>query len=86
MSEPSVVTLRGDRFANPAEPDANVVEATEYILDLAKNGQVTGIAYAISYYDGKGHNHFCGTVSRNTVGHLFSVATRLSNQIDSEDD
>lgn len=81
----SVVGLRDRKVVNnPAEPDLKVVEALEYLLGLAKSGQITGLAYATHYFDGVGAGHYVGRVSRNTVGQIFAVATRISQAIDNE--
>jgi hypothetical protein len=80
----SVVSIKGGTINNPAEPSEEVIELLKKLLTLAEAGQVTGIAYAIHYYDGLGINGHAGIVSYNTVGHLFSIATRLSLKIDNK--
>lgn len=85
MSELNVVSIQdGSPTHTPGCPDPNVITALERLLQLAKDGQITGVAYATHYYDGTGNNHYAGRVGRNTVGQLFAVATRISLAIDQE--
>ena len=82
---PKVVAIRdGHRYANPHEPDQSVIDELKDLLAKAESGEIIGIGWASHLFDGVGCNHFVGRVSRNTVGQLFAVATRMSLAIDNE--
>lgn len=81
----TIVSIRDNTpVANPSEPDQLVIEEIERLLELARAGEIIGIAWGALHYDGIGTNHFEGRVSRNTVGQLVSVTTRISLRIDNE--
>jgi hypothetical protein len=82
MPVAKVVALDGRAYANPSDPDPLVIAEIEELLEKARAGEVTGIAWASYCFDGTGNNHFEGLVSRNTVGQLHSVMTRISRRID----
>ena len=89
MSEPAdkpkvVAFGDGQRYANPHEPDQSVISELKDLLAKAEAGEIIGIGWASLLFDGVGCNHYAGRVSRNTVGQLFAVATRLSLAIDNE--
>ena len=82
---PKVVAIRdGHRYANPHEPDQSVIDELKDLLAKAESGEIIGIGWASLYYDGVGTNHYAGRISRNTVGQLFAVATRMTLAIDRE--
>lgn len=74
--------VNGGEYASPGNPDKAVVDQLEMLLAKAKDGQIAGLAYAITFYDGAGSNRYVGTIGRTVVGHLFGVMTRISRQID----
>lgn len=81
----SVIALNDkSTLANPHEPDEALIKRLEEILELVRSGQVIGVAVTLNYFDGKGGSQYFGRCSRNTVGQLFAVATRLSLAIDNE--
>ena len=84
MSE-TVVRLRGDGpLPQLGKPDENVVKGIEWLLERAKNGDIHGIAYAITYHNGLDQNHYVGAVSMGTVGHLLHLANEISRNIHKE--
>lgn len=84
MSETGkLVQLRsGHAIASPGEPDAEVVTELEDLLERAKSGQISGLAYSYTYSDGATGNRYVGVISRSQVGGLFAVMSRISRQLD----
>jgi hypothetical protein len=89
MSEIKVVALRGDRTAQIYRPDAALVAALEKLLERAKTGELTGIAYAYVTVDGRmGTSWHGGTAVEKmaaTLGllhHRFFAAWRTSVEDD----
>lgn len=82
MSE--VVRLRGssEPVRHPGNPDPDVVHRLEELLEMARAGELNGIAYALHYFDDASVSQYIGELSIKTVGALFSCATRLSRQVD----
>lgn len=79
----SVISLNGGTVVhNPSEPDPLLVKRLEETLELAKSGQIIGAAIAIQYFDGAGSSTYIGRCSRNTVGWLFKLMTKISADID----
>jgi hypothetical protein len=69
-------------IASPGKPDKNVVEAIEGLLEAAKSGRVSGIAYCVVYSDDSVTGYYCGQCCRAQVGSLFAVMGRISREID----
>lgn len=84
VSDDTVVPIRKGRHIPNLQkpPDQNLVEELEGLLQLARNGQIVGVAYATHWHDGANGNRFVGVCSRSMVGAMFSVMTRITKQID----
>lgn len=74
--------LSGQKIGSQGQPDANVVRELEWLLKAAKDGQLSGIAYAATYADGGTTNRYVGVISLKQVGALFAVMGRISREVD----
>lgn len=77
-----IVSLRGDPIPLPGVADPFLVEQARKILLLAETGRIKGFAVALCHNDDTGSSQYFGYCNRNTVGHLISVANRLTQAID----
>jgi hypothetical protein len=75
---PRVVSLRGEAFSQPGEPNPNVIKELESLLELARNGQINGLAFVDHWSDqsGIGHCH-AGHVSYAMVGKLELLKSQM---------
>lgn len=71
----------GSKIAHPGEPDGSVVEELERLLEMARAGEVIGVAYSVEHFDGANNNRYVGRVSRKLLGGLMLVMHRLSNEL-----
>lgn len=80
MSE--VVRINGCPVHHPGHPDENVINRLEELLEMAKAGEITGIAYAIRFFDQACGDSYIGELDTKTVGALFKIMSRLSRDLD----
>lgn len=77
-----VTSIRGYAIPEPGQPQPEVVQELEMLLDRAKSGEVIGILWSTSHPDGTSSNHFIGRISRSMVGSAFAVMSRVSRELD----
>lgn len=79
-----VVRLRGDGppIRHPGNPDPDVVATLEELLEMARAGEINGIAFAVHYFDDAANDRYVGECSSKTVGRLFGLMSRIARQID----
>lgn len=64
-----VHTIHGGKATLPGEPDADVVECIEMLLDRAKRGDLVGIAYAAVHNNGEQATGWVGGAgTRHSIG------------------
>lgn len=72
----------GHAIAAPGQPDPAVVKELEDLLQQAKSGEISGLAWAATHPAEISSNHYVGMTSRGMVGGLFSVMRRISEELD----
>lgn len=77
----SVVSLHGKPLYTP-ETNAAVVACLEEWLERARSGEVHGVAIAVLYRDDSLGASYRGGRSRGLVGELFSLAQRITQDMD----
>ena len=83
MATEKVVSLHGGiHVGNPGEPDMSVVRMAEELLELARSGEINGLAVALNFTDRSSGTRHSGVVSRPQVGAMFSLMSRMSRIID----
>lgn len=65
-------------FANAAitgerTPIPGVIEQAERLLDMARAGEIVGLASAYTYHDGASGQGWVGKVNRSTIGALTEM-------------
>lgn len=76
-----VVDLMGNSIASPGHPDPYVVKDLEDLLDMAKEGRITGIAFSAVYHDNSSSNSYTGVISRSMLGGLVMMTQRIVQQL-----
>lgn len=72
MSDEKVSSLFGGAvITGDKEPDPDLVEELENLLEAAKAGEIIGLAGAILYFDKTTSTRCVGTVNRATLGALM---------------
>lgn len=64
--------------ATPGFPDELVIKDLEWLLQRARDGEITGISYVATSADGSTLSHMNGFANRSTVGALFGLLQRVS--------
>ena len=81
---PKVVDLknRAVDLPNPGEPHPELVERLEKLLEMARSGELTGMAFVYQYRD-EGFSWGCaGTFARaKIVGALHAIAFDLTRRL-----
>ncbi|MEM6354079.1 MAG: hypothetical protein AAF844_00140 [Pseudomonadota bacterium] len=73
-----VRSLRGDPIAQPG-PVPDVVEALEWALERARNGEIVGVAAVMLYRDESTHDIRVGVLNSSCVyGEMFRLASILA--------
>jgi hypothetical protein len=75
---PRVVSLRGEAYSQPGEPNPSVIKQLESLLELARNGQINGVAFVSHWSDLSGIGHCqAGHVSYSMVGKLELLKSQM---------
>lgn len=82
--ESKVVTIRGAALPSPGQPNEATVEALEKLLEMARSGEIAGVAVATYNTDGSGGFRLAGILRHPVVlGRLVEmqtiIATDMSN-------
>lgn len=81
MDEPNkVVSLRGDPVCLPGEPRPNLIEALESALEMARSGEIVGMAVAFVHADKATSTMRFGSLTRSLIGELEMLKSRLVEQ------
>lgn len=81
MSDPKVVSLRGEGIPASGEPDPAVVKAAELILERARAGEIDGLAYVERHIDMSTSSGNAGFYSMAVAGELLWLAGHVSGMI-----
>lgn len=79
VRSPKVQSLHGEPIPSLGEPNVDLVEHLEWLLDRAEAGEVIGLAYAIKFQDRSvGDAIVMPEVSAADVGAAACLAQRLA--------
>jgi hypothetical protein len=82
----SVVSLfKGTPIVSPGTPNPELISDLEKLLEKAKSGEITSIAYAALYSDDLTSYHWVGKMTRSMIGSLELIKYALCRG-DWEDD
>jgi hypothetical protein len=70
MTEPKVVSIRGEPFAQPGVPQDDVIEQLERALEMARSGEINGVLMAANHADECTSSSRRGYSDRRTIGEL----------------
>ena len=76
----TVVSIKGEPIPEPGKPVPELVEHLEKLLERARSGEVTGVAYAVLYRDDL--TSFCpvGRIRRSLLGALTMLQYALCKE------
>lgn len=77
-----IVSLRGEAIRAPYEPDPKLVEGIEKLLEMARSGEINGVAVAIHNSDGTTQSLRMGLMSRGLVGMLEILKLSTCRDVD----
>lgn len=78
---PKVVSLRGGEIKVPYEPRPAVIETLEELLEMARSGEVVGIAAVCVHGDEATTFRLCGQRSRAMLGTVEMVKIELCEEL-----
>jgi hypothetical protein len=85
MSESQkVVSLNGAPFIQPGEPQADVIEQLERVLEMARSGEISGIVIIAIHADECTSSCRRGYSNRRTVGEIEIVKADLIDALRNE--
>lgn len=77
-----VRSLRGNHpVRHPGNPDPSVVKALEDVLEMARSGEITGVAMTYAFFDGAPGLQWSGLVSWGMVGRLADLNQRMIEKL-----
>lgn len=75
--QPKVVSLTGDPIVAPGTPRPELIADLERVLEMAKAGEIEGIAYAVQHADGCTNFYRIGRLTRAVIGALSILQTSI---------
>lgn len=69
----SVVSLKGDPVVAPGTPNPDLIVHLEEMLEKARSGEISSIAYVVLYRDELTSYHWIGRMTRAVLGSLELV-------------
>jgi hypothetical protein len=70
---PKVVGLRGQQVVDPRQPLKAVIDIAEEIADLARTGEIKGLAVVCAYFDDGSRGLAAGELSYSMVGRIEQI-------------
>jgi hypothetical protein len=67
---PKVVALRGGEIVQPGQPLPDLVALLEEVLEMARSGEIKGVALAMIHTDDCSSMRRCGVQTRGLIGCL----------------
>jgi hypothetical protein len=77
-----VVSLHGTRIYAKGVPCPDVIEMLEYLLDLARRGEIHGVHAVVTHDDGAARKGLVGRATYCTLGALSALHYQLLNERD----
>lgn len=72
-----VVSICGARVIAPGTPNPELIEDVEKLLELARSGEISSIAYVTLFYDDLTSYRWVGRMTRGVIGALELVKHSL---------
>lgn len=73
----NIVSLTGGPIPGQKAPIPDVVEMLEWALQLARDGELNGLAIAYQFHDGTGGQGRTGILSYTLIGRLAAVSDEM---------
>lgn len=72
-----VVSLKGTEIVAPGTPNPDVITELEKLVEMAKAGEIEGIAYAVLFHDDLTTYNRKGRLTRGVIGCLELMKTAI---------
>lgn len=80
-ARPKVVSLRGGEIPSPGVPLPDVIAEAERILEMARSGEIVGIAAVFNHSDECTSSNYAGAIGRACIGQFELMKIEICRAI-----